>query len=44
MRVTFAKMIADETLILYKSRDGSETFRADKSYFGVRAEQVYSNN
>lgn len=42
--VTSAKMTAEEALILYKSRDGSEkTFRADKSYLGARCERVYSN-
>ena len=42
--VTSEKMTAEEALILYKSRDGSEkTFRGDKSYLGARAEQVYSN-
>ena len=42
--VTSAKMTAEETLVLYKSRDASEkTFRADKSYLGARAERVYSN-
>ena len=42
--VTSAKMTAEEALILYKSRDGSEkTFRGDKSYLGARAERVYSN-
>jgi len=42
--VTSAKMTAEEALVLYKSRDGSEkTFRADKSYLGARSERVYSN-
>ena len=42
--VTSAKMTAEEALILYKSRDGSEkTFRADKSYLGASCERVYSN-
>ena len=42
--VTSAKMTAEEALILYKSRDGSEkTFRADKSYLGANCERVYSN-
>ena len=42
--VTSEKMTAEEALILYKSRDGSEkTFCADKSYLGARAERVYSN-
>jgi transposase len=42
--VTSEKMTAEEALILYKSRDGSEkTFRGDKSYLGARAERVYSN-
>lgn len=42
--VTSAKMTAEEALVLYKSRDGSEkTFRGDKSYLGARSERVYSN-
>lgn len=42
--VTSTKMTAEEALVLYKSRDGSEkTFRADKSYLGARCERVYSN-
>lgn len=42
--VTSAKMTAEEALILYKSRDGSEkTFRSDKSYLGAKCERVYSN-
>ena len=42
--VTSAKMTAEEALILYKSRDGSEkTFRADKSYLGAHCERVYSD-
>ena len=42
--VTSDKMTAEEALILYKSRDGSEkTFRGDKSYLGNKAERVYSN-
>lgn len=44
MIVTSAKMTAEEALVLYKSRDGSEkTFRADKSYLGAHCERVYSN-
>ena len=42
--VTSDKMTAEEALMLYKSRDGSEkTFRGDKSYLGNKAERVYSN-
>ncbi len=42
--VTSEKMTAEEALVLYKSRDGSEkTFRGDKSYLGAKAERVYSN-
>jgi len=42
--VTSAKMSAEEALVLYKSRDGSEkTFRGDKSYLGAHCERVYSN-
>ena len=42
--VTSKKMTAEEALVLYKSRDGSEkTFRGDKSYLGARAERVYTN-
>ena len=42
--VTSAKMTAEEALVLYKSRDGSEkTFRADKSYLGAGCERVYTN-
>ena len=42
--VTSAKMTAEEALLLYKSRDGSEkTFRADKSYLGAGCERVYTN-
>ena len=42
--VTSAKMTAEEALVLYKSRDGSEkTFRADKSYLGAHCERVYTN-
>ena len=42
--VTSEKMTAEEALILYKSRDGSEKlFRGDKSYLGARSERVYSN-
>lgn len=42
--VTSAKMTAEEALMLYKSRDGSEkTFRGDKSYLGAHCERVYSN-
>lgn len=37
-------MTAEEALILYKSRDGSEkTFRGDKSYLGAHCERVYTN-
>ena len=42
--VTSAKMTAEEALMLYKSRDGSEkTFRSDKSYLGAHCERVYSS-
>ena len=42
--VTSTKMTAEEALILYKSRDGSEkTFRGDKSYLGAHCERVYTN-
>ena len=42
--VTSAKMTAEEALMLYKSRDGSEkTFRGDKSYLGAHCERVYSS-
>jgi len=42
--VTSAKMTAEDALLLYKSRDGSEkTFRGDKSYLGAHCERVYSN-
>ena len=42
--VTSAKMTAEDALLLYKSRDGSEkTFRSDKSYLGASCERVYSN-
>ena len=42
--VTSAKMTAEEALVLYKSRDGSEKlFRGDKSYLGAKSERVYSN-
>ena len=42
--VTSAKMTAEEALVLYKSRDGSEkTFRAEKSYLGAHCERVYTN-
>ena len=42
--VTSAKMTAEEAMVLYKSRDGSEkTFRGDKSYLGAHCERVYSN-
>ena len=42
--VTSAKMTAEEALVLYKSRDGSEkTFRSDKSYLGANCERVYTN-
>ena len=42
--ITSEKMTAEEALVLYKSRDGSEKlFRGDKSYLGAKAERVYSN-
>lgn len=42
--VTSAKMTAEEALVLYKSRDGSEKlFRGDKSYLGAKSERVYTN-
>lgn len=42
--VTSEKMTAEEALVLYKSRDGSEKlFRGDKSYLGAGSERVYSN-
>ena len=42
--VTSAKMTAEEALMLYKSRDGSEkTFRGDKSYLGAHCERAYTN-
>lgn len=42
--VTSEKMTAEEALVLYKSRDGSEkTFRGDKSYLGAHCERVYTN-
>ena len=42
--VTSEKMTAEEALVLYKSRDGSEKlFRGDKSYLGAKSERVYSN-
>ncbi len=37
-------MTAEEALVLYKSRDGSEKlFRGDKSYLGAKSERVYTN-
>ncbi len=42
--ITSEKMTAENALILYKSRDGSEKlFRGDKSYLGARSERVYSD-
>ena len=42
--ITSEKMTAEEALMLYKSRDGSEKlFRGDKSYLGAKSERTYSN-